>query len=148
MLVIWTAIKLFAVKNWVQIAKWAGITVAVLFVWYKVDAGYDNYKATIEAEKVEMAQMAVDKLAVEIERDRAMQAVSDMIQQRDMLVRLVEETLVEQDKVRKEYEDQLAVFEGHDLEKIAQSKHEVWVGKLATTASTEVLKELENALNY
>jgi hypothetical protein len=70
-----------------------------------------------------------------------------LLQQREVLTQIVQETIVQQDVIRKEYEDQLAVFEGHDLEKIASSKHEKWLGKLATDATTKYFKGLENVFN-
>ena len=147
MLAAWAAIKLFVSGNWVHILKWGAIVLVACIVWWKVDTAYDNYKAAIEAEKVAFTQMSIDKLAAEVERDRARQAVATLLQQREMLAQVVEETLEQQRAVQQEYEDRIAVFEGHDLERIANSNHQEWLSKLANEATAKYFQELENAFN-
>lgn len=147
-MIAWGVIKAFGLKNWVNILKYGAIAAVVATVWWKADTAWDNYKQAIENERVEYAQSQVDLLAVGIERDRAVQAIGLLLQQREMLAELVEDQLVEQEKIRQEAADRIAVFEGHDLEKIAKSNHNVWLGKLATTATNNYFEELQNAFNY
>jgi hypothetical protein len=73
----WAALKIFGVKHWLKIAGVVGAALVVGVLWWKADSAWDNYKAAVEAEKIQFTQMAVDKLAVEVERDRAMQAVAN-----------------------------------------------------------------------
>jgi uncharacterized membrane protein YdbT with pleckstrin-like domain len=133
--------------NWVNVLKYGAIAAVVATVWWKADSAWDNYKQAIEDRNVEFTQMLLDRQAAEIERDRAMQAVTSLLQQREVLAQIAQDAFAEQEVLRQEAADRMAVFEDHDLQAIADSDHEEWLGKLATEATNKYFEELQNAFN-
>lgn len=147
MIAVWTAIKLFGTKHWISILKYGALVAVIGVVWWKADTAWDNYKQAIEDQKAREMSLVLRGQAVEIERDRALQAVTSLLQQREMLAQIAQEAIEEQEVIRQEGAERLKVFEDHDLQKIADSDHQVWLGKLATRATTNYFLELQNAFN-
>lgn len=116
------------------------------FLYWKGTSLWDDYKKLAEEHERTVTQLTVERNNARIEAESAKAALAEKEKHEERMELLLADAIRRQDEIRKEKREQQKVFEGHDLEKMAQ-RHNEWIEKLANKATQERMDAFEGAFN-